>query len=191
MKQTELNRHLRNNAYEQTADGILFPKANAIARGKYVHSVNGEDEQEDYNLLTIEGLNHALDTALKNGTQNTTWYLALYEGNYTPVNTLTAASFPATAGENTSQTEGYTGANRPTWTPGTIASGSVDNHDAKATFTFATASSVVINGAGLSSVQARGATTGVLLSATKFSAARTFLDTDTFTLGYELEITSS
>ena len=97
-----------------------------------------------------------------------TWNLALYAANYTPLANLTAASFPATASEITSNTEGYTEATRPIWTPSAPSANTIDNLANKAAFTIATASSLVVNGAALLSESAKGAVTGKLVSATKF-----------------------
>src|SRR3972149_5905604 len=83
------------------------------------------------NLIPTEGLNYMLGTALTGVAQSSTWYVALFEGNYTPVGTVTAATFPSAATECTA----YTEASRVTWTPGSISAGSVSNTASKAVFT--------------------------------------------------------
>lgn len=184
----EFQGYLDNHQYEVTDAGILFPKAGAIACGTYGHDINGEDYREDHNTIPVEGLNHLLTTTLANGAKNSNWYLALYSGAYTPVAGLTAATFPATANELTSNTEGYSETARRPWTPGAAANGTLDNTDSKAAFTIATAGSVTINGAALLSTSAKGATTGVLVSAAKFSAARTQYAGDVFNLLYRVSL---
>lgn len=188
----EFGRYLRNNQYEITDDGgVMFPKAAAVAAGGYLHDVNGLDEQFDKNLLPDEGLIYLLSAGLNNGTKLPTWYLSLYAANYTPLAGLTAASYPATASEITSNSEGYTESARPVWTPTAPTTPLIDNLANKAAFTIATASSLTVNGAALLSEATKGAVTGKLISATKFSAARTLYDTDVFNLAYRVQLTSS
>lgn len=161
------------------------------AIGRYTHSVNGLDPITEYNLIPTEGLEHFLDVTLGGASQLTTWYLALFEGNVSPAATWTGANFTANATENTSETEGYSGSNRLTWTPDAVASGKISNAGTVASFTFSTASSVVIYGAALLSAQGRGATSGVLASAIRFASARTLNDGDVLQLTYEVELTDS
>lgn len=188
----EFGRYLRNNQYEVTdTGGVLFPRAAAVAAGGYLHDVNGTDERFDHNLLPDAGLLYLLNVGLNNGTKQATWYLSLYAANYTPLAALTAASYPATASEITSNTEGYTETTRPVWTPTAPTTPLIDNLANKAAFTIATASSLTVNGAALLSESAKGAVTGTLISATKFAAARTLYNTDVFNLAYRVQLTSS
>ena len=188
----EFARYLRNFQYERTPDGgLYFAQAAAVAHGGYIHDVNGQDERFDRNLLPDEGLVYLLSVGLNNGTKLATWYLSLYGANYTPLANLTAASYPATASEITSGSEGYTEATRPVWTPTAPTTPLIDNLLNKAAFTIATASSLSVNGAGLHSEAAKGAVTGKLISATKFSAARVLYNTDVFNLAYRVSLTSS
>jgi hypothetical protein len=189
----EFIRALTNGRYERTGDarGIFMPKAGAFISGTYVHDVNGQDERIDPNLLPDQGLIYLLSVGLNNGTKLASWYLSLYAAAYTPLAALTAASYPATASEITSGTEGYTEATRQVWTPGAPASNMIDNMSNKAAFTIATASSLTVNGAALTSESAKGAVSGTLISATKFASARTLYDTDVFNLAYRVQLTSS
>lgn len=188
----EFRRYVRNGQFEQDEQGAIhFGRASAIARGGYLHSVNGTDVRFDPNLLPDEGLVYLLSVGLNNGTKLAAWYLSLYAANYTPLAGLTAASYPATASEITSGTEGYTESTRPVWTPTTPTTPLIDNLSNKAAFTIATASSLVVNGAALLSDPTKGAVTGKLISATKFSASRTLYNTDVFNLAYRVELTSS
>ena len=187
----EFGRYLRNNQFEITGDGIAFPKAMAIAQGGYLHDVNGLDEQFDPNLLPDEGLVYLLSVGLNNGAKLAAWYLSIYAANYTPLAGLTAASYPATAAEITSGSEGYTEATRPVWTPTAPTTPLIDNLANKAAFTIATASSLTVNGAALLSEATKGAVTGKLISATKFGTARTLYNTDVFNLAYRVTLTST
>ena len=180
------------NKFERTENGSLFfPKAKAMIEGIYFHDVNGEDERQDHNLVPDEGLMYLLTAGLYNGAKIPTWYLSLYAANYTPLANLTAASYPATANEIASNTEGYIEATRPIWTPSAPALNLIDNLANKAAFTIATASSLTVNGAALLSDSAKGAVTGKLSSATKFAQTRTLYNTDVFNLAYRVQLTST
>lgn len=124
------------------------------------------DSEEVSNLMPIEGLNHMLGVTLKAVTQAPTWYIGLYEGNYTPVATDTAATFPAAATETTT----YAESTRVEFNEGSVTSGSVDNSANKAEFTFNANKSVY--GGFISSASAKGGITGALLSAVKFSSPK-------------------
>jgi hypothetical protein len=187
----EFGRYIRNKAFEIDGGRIYFAKAKAYAHGVYIHDVNGQDVREDENLLPDEGLIYLLSVGLANGTKLPAWYLSLYAANYTPLANLTAASYPATASEITSNTEGYTEATRPVWTPTAPTTPLIDNLANKAAFTIATASSLAVNGAALLSEAAKGAVTGKLSSATKFSATRTLYNTDVFNLAYRVQLSST
>jgi len=182
---------LRNHQYEMTDEGgVYFPKQRAIASGAYTHDINGQDERSDSNIVVTEGMNHMLDVVLHGTTAVGTWYFALYAANYTPVATLTAATFASATTEINSATEGY-GTSRIAFVEAAAASGSTNNTASKAAFTFVTATSKTVWGAGLLSSSTGGGTSGTLLSAAKFSAARTLYNTDVFNLGYTLQLTSS
>lgn len=188
----EFGRYLRTHKYDVTDTGdVLFPRAAAVAQGGYLHDVNGLDQRFDKNLLPDEGLIYLLNVGLNNGSKLATWYLSLYAANYTPLAGLTAASYPATASEITSNTEGYTESTRPVWTPTAPTTPLIDNLANKAAFTIATASSLTVNGAALLSEATKGAVTGKLVSATKFAAARTLYNTDVFNLAYRVQLTST
>lgn len=188
----EFGRYMRNNKFEvDDTGGIEFALAGATAFGTYVHDVNGTDEQEDRNILPDEGLIYLLSVGLNNGAKLSTWYLSLYGAAYTPLPGLTAASYPATASEITSVSEGYLEATRPIWLPTAPTTPLIDNLANKTAFTIATASSLTVNGAALLSEATKGAVTGKLVSATKFTAARTLYNTDVFNLAYRVQLTSS
>lgn len=188
----EFLRHIRNRKWESTPDGgILIAPAGVKFGNYYEHDVNGEDLQRDHNLLTIEGLTYLLNTGFNNGTKLTTWYLPIYGGNYTPTTALTAASFPATASEITSGSEGYSEASRPAWALAAPSAASATNVATKAAFTIVTASSLTIYGAALCSEATKGAVTGVCASATRFDTPRVVYNTDVFNLGYVTALTSA
>ena len=188
----EFLRYIRNFQYEVAEDGaVMFPRAAVTARGGYFHDVNGADARYDPNLLPDEGLIYLLNAGLRGGTRPASWYLSLFSANYTPAANLTAASYPATASEIVSASEGYTEATRPEWTPTDPTSPVLDNLASKAAFTIATTSNLVVHGAALLSEATKGAVTGTLISATKFSSPRTLYDTDVFNLAYRVQLTSN
>ena len=182
---------LRNHQYEVSDAGVHFPKQGAIVSGVYTHNVNGQDERIDSNIVVTEGLNHMLGVTLNQITPVATWYFGLFSANVTPVNTWTAANFTANATELVSNTEGYSETVRQAFVEAAASAGSITNTASKAAFTIATATSITVWGAGLMSSNVKGGTTGTLMSAAKFSAARTLYNTDVFNLGYTLSLTSS
>lgn len=120
------------------------------------------------NLMPMEGINHAIAVAVKGAAQNTTWYLGLYQNNYTPLLTDVALTFPTLAGENV----GYAEATRVEWVEGTVTGGTVSNVLSRAEFT--STATATIYGGFMSSAPAKGATSGVLLSAVRFTSPKTF-----------------
>ena len=185
----ELSAALAAGDYEQTDGGIIL-LGGAKATGVYFHSVNGQDEQIDSNLLPTEGLTHLLAVALGATAKLPNWYLALYSGAITPTASWTASNFAATASEIVSGTEGYSNATRPAFTAGTAAAGEINNLAAKASFTIACTTSINVNGAGLLSNSGKGSTAGVLVSASRFAQTRQLYNGDTFELGYRVTLTS-
>lgn len=186
----ELRRVMRNNKHEFTTDGGIMLPGGATIKGAYVHSVNGEDERWDDNLITNEGVNYMLDAAvLGSASALSSWYIALWSANVVPSASSTAADFATTYSEITSGTDGYAESTRLAFNATRTADGVVDNLTSRADFTIATPDDVVIAGAAVLSESAKGATTGTLLSIAKFSQARTQYDGDIFSVGYKLMIT--
>ena len=159
------------------------------AWGVYSLFVNGKFVEECWNLLPTEGLNHLLDVGLSGGAQDTSWHLTLYKTNIAPAAGWTAANFHATAAEINTTTE-VDEANRPAWSDGGVASGQVDNYASKADFTVAVAS-ISVWGAALLSTNTFQGTSGVLMSATKFSAVQTLAEDSVLSVGYRVALTSS
>lgn len=167
----EFSRLFRLYQYERTDHGdILFSRANATLVGRYeLVDANGQVLRSGHNTITDQGANHILSAVLAGGTVYTTWYLAPFTTDVTPAVGWTAATFPATAGELTTQ---ISEATRPAYTESVPASRSTNNNDNPATITSAQ-DSVVIRGVGLLSHSTKGSTSGVLLAAYKYTAAYT------------------
>lgn len=136
------------------------------------------------NLIPTEGLNYMLGTALTGVTQYLTWYIALFEGNYTPVAGVTAATFPTDATESTA----YNEVNRVTWVPGAISAGSVDNSASQAMFTMN--ATKTIYGIAQTSVATKSAVTGTLMSVARFAAAKAVVATDVLSVTSTISATS-
>lgn len=146
---------------------------------------NGEKKWEDgfENLVVTTGRNQYLDATLKTGATSPVWYVGLKD------------AVAAVAGDTMASHAGwaelvpYSNATRPAFTPGTIASGSVDNSASKAVFTVNATSTV--GGAFLVNNSTKSGTTGILLGAGEFGAARSVINGDTLNVTVTCSITSA
>lgn len=175
--------------YEATSNGLLVPTSKILGHGQYSGQIirDGKviDEWfDDPNLVVNEGLNSLLSVYLAAGTQITTWYLGVFEGNYTPVATDTAANIASNATESSAYSAGV----RQTWTPGAVSSQTVTNSASKATFTFN--ATKTIYGAFLASTSTVGGTGGTLFSAARFSAPKSVTSGDQLLLTYSFTSSS-
>lgn len=187
--------------FEQNEKGVLVPAHGSkdITRmrirggqiftcGKYIGEIRRQgkivDTFEFDNLVTDEGLNHLLDVALAAGSQITSWYLGVFEGNYTPVAGDTAAGIAAASTESSA----YSGGVRPAWTPGAVASKTVSNSASRASFTFS--ASKTIYGAFMISSAVINGTSGKLLSAARFSSSKSVQSGDELLLTYQFTSSS-
>lgn len=125
-----------------------------------------------FNLVPTEGLNHFLGVTLKGATQQASWYLAPFEGNYSPTAGITAATFAATATECSA----YDEANRVQWEGGSVSGGTVSNEDNPAEFTFNAQKNIY--GAALISSATKGGVTGSMLSIVRFPTVKPMEDED-------------
>lgn len=181
---------LRQGLYSYSDGGILINNA-VMARGVYHPFLDGRPLGPEPNLVPLEGLQYFLQTGLTGSTAHTAWYLAIFSGAVEPAANWTGANFASNASEITSSTEGYSNATRPVWTPGTIDGSILGNLDDLATYNIVCTTSIDISGAALLSSDTKGGTTGVLASASRFSAVHSVNDGSTFQLGYEVELTDS
>ena len=185
----ELAIALGREQYDLTDDGVYFPRQGVLAAGEYFDRINGGEWQRTKNLIPTEGLAHILNVAMGSTAKPAGYFLALFSGAAAPAANWTAASFAAAASEIVSLTEGYTNATRPAWTPVNTSTGSIDNMASVASVTIATSSQLNVTGAAMLTNSTRGGTTGVLVSATKYAAARVFQSGDTYEIGYRLSLT--
>lgn len=137
------------------------------------------------NIIPTEGLNYMLGAALTGVAQSASWFIALFEGNYTPVAGVTAATFPAAATESTA----YNETTRVAWVPGAIAAGSVSNTASKAVFTMNATKSIY--GIAQTSISTKSGTTGTLVSVALFSAVKNVVATDVLNVTSTISATST
>lgn len=130
------------------------------------------------NVITDEGIDHMLNVQFNGGAQVSTWYVGIFEGNYTPTTADTMAAFPAAATESTA----YAEANRPEFEEATSSAKSITNTANRAVFTIN--ATKTIYGAFIASSATKSDTTGTLFAAKKFTSSRAVVSGDTISVGY-------
>lgn len=159
------------------------------AKGEYFERINGGEWVKSDNLVTDEGLTHILNVAFGTTPKPQAYYVALYGASATPQANWTAQNFASTASEIVSMSEGYNSATRPKWTPENTSSNSIDSIKSAAVFNIVTDGTLTVQGAGLITSANKGSTDGVLVSAIKFNAPRTFQNGDVYEIGYRISLT--
>lgn len=119
-----------------------------------------------HNLIPTEGLNHMLDVVLHGAEAIPTWYIALFEGNFTPTFDLTGANWVQSAQECSA----YQGSARLEFKETAASAGGMTNAASLSVFTM-TADKTVY-GAALISQSAKGSQGGKLLSIARFPQPR-------------------
>lgn len=187
--------------YERSRGNILLPSTKILLGGKFhfehrrpIQRLEEKpagtkfyeliDEWDVENIVVNEGLNHLLNTEFNAGTPVTSWFIGIFQGNYTPVATDTAANIAA----NSTECSSYTSPTRPAWTPAAAASQSITNSGSPATFTFNASQSVY--GAFLISNSTIAGTTGTLFSAAQFGAAKSVVNLDQLIITYTFNASS-
>lgn len=136
-----------------------------------------------WNIVVTTGLNKLLDATFKNGLTTPAWYVGL-KGTGSMVAGDTMASHAGWA-----EIVPYSDANRPTYTPGTIASGAVDNSASKAVFNINATSTVY--GCFMADNNTKSGTTGTLYGGGDFSSSRAVVNGDTLNVTVTLTQTSA
>jgi hypothetical protein len=131
----------------------------------------------EHNLLPQVGINHAAGLLLGTTAPISAWYVGLFEGNYVPDASVTAAQLTSLVGECTA----YSEAARPLWAGVYDGVSSVDNLASKATFTLT--ADKLIYGAFLVSSSTKGGTSGVLLSIARYSTPQDLKSGAVFSVG--------
>lgn len=176
------------NFVEHGETGLLMPESNILAMGQYDCQIirDGKviDEWTDRNLVVNEGLNKLLNVMFNGDTAVGTWYCGIFEGNYTPVATVTAATIASASTESTA----YTSATRPEYVEAAASSQSITNSANRASFVFN--ATKTIYGAFLVSTNTKSGTSGVLFSAARFSASKAVESGDELLLTYTFTASS-
>lgn len=120
----------------------------------------------ELNRVPLEGLNDIANAYFKGGSGPSNLYIGLWSGSHIPDGTETAANLLSMVTEVTN----YSQAGRLPLVLGSVADGGCSNAASLARFD--TLSAATVNGAFLSTVQAKGATTGKLLSVVRFANPR-------------------
>jgi hypothetical protein len=177
------------NEFEHNGRGLLVPVQDIIASGRYDAQIirAGEviDEFSFDNLVVNEGLNSLLGVYMHADTQINAWYMGVFEGNYTPVSSDTAASIAS----NSTESSAYTSSTRPSFTPAAASGQSITNSANRATFTFNATKNIY--GAFLISSATVSGTTGVLFSAARFPALKPVQSGDQLLMTYTFSAASA
>ena len=171
--------------FEETEEGVLFPREGVVARGFFVVSKRGEPDEYYPNLVVNEGLNYMLGAAFGATSVLSSWYIALFTGNVTVQASWTAANFAANATEWTN----YDSATRVAWSRGSVASGAVNNFASKGEFG-STGDGQTIRGAALLSDSAKSAVTGKLMAAARFGTDKGLDTGEILDVGYGFQLTA-
>jgi hypothetical protein len=142
------------------------------------------DEWEVDNLAVNQGLNDMLAVYFQGGSQKTSWFMGLFQGNYAPVATDTGANWAANATECSS----YSSPTRPAWTPAAPASQQITNAANPASFTFN--ANVTIYGAAIVSNNVVGGVAGTLFSEAQFASPKPVQNGDNLLVTYGYTIAS-
>lgn len=167
--------------------GHVFTKH--FREGKLIHECD-----QGGNTFTTEGLNYLLEvmfgTTSKAG--SAIFYVGIFKNNVTPaLGDTVAAKLGAAGTYGECQDADYDSpaTNKPSYTIAAASSSSCTNAAAAASFTIA--ASITVYGAFLSTVAAKTATTGYLMCAKKFTAARAVIDNDVLAVTYVITCTTS
>lgn len=172
----------------QHASGLLVPaglRVGGTFMGQLLRKGRVIDEFECHNLVTNEGLNHILNVAFNGATPVSPWYLGIFEGNYTPVAGVTAATITAASTECTA----YTASTRQEYVEVASTAQSITNAASRASFVFN--ATKTIYGAFLASASAKSATTGTLFAAARFSTPKAVTTDDELLLTYAFTAASA
>lgn len=142
------------------------------------------DHFVDPNLAVAQGLTSMLGVYFHADAQLSTWAIGVFEGNYTPVDTETAATIATASTECTD----YANATRPTYVPAAAAAKSITNSASRASFVFG--GSHTIYGAFLISDNTKAGAAGTLFSAARFATSKTVGLNDELLLTYSFSLSS-
>lgn len=139
------------------------------------------DEFDAKNIVTDEGVTHALDVALSNGSQISTWYVGL-KGTGAVAAGNTAAGIGTT--NSWSEDTNYSESVRQTWTEAGVSSKSLTNAASVASFSIN--GTTTIYGAFLISSSTKSGTSGTLFAVANFSSSKALNNGDTLEVTYAI-----
>jgi hypothetical protein len=133
------------------------------------------DKWEQKNVNTNEGLNHLLNVAFNSATQITSWYMGLFEDDYTPLvtNTYEAPGF--------TESEAYDEATRVAYVDATATTKVMTNTASKATFTISGTKTIYgafLCGGTNAATKKNVAVGNILFASSKFATAKDVVDDD-------------
>lgn len=144
----------------------------------FEHYRNGNliDQWEQKNVNTTEGINSLLNIYFHGATQITTWYMALFEDDYTPLITDTYAVPGYT------ECTAYDEATRPEYVEAEATARVTTNVVSKATFTISATKTIygasLVGGGSAATTKGDTAGGGVLFCASKFGTSKSVVDND-------------
>lgn len=119
------------------------------------------------NIMTDQGIEYIMDSSLSGASPITSWYVSVFEDNYTPLSTNTYA----TPGHT--ECTAYDESTRPAWTEVGISSKIITNSASKATFTFNATKTIyggsLVGGGSAASTKADTAGGGTLVCSSVFT----------------------
>lgn len=146
-----------SNQHEQCRFGVVYYGAVEL---------DGEVIQvgEDHNLIPQVGINYLAGLIRGTGAPISPWYVGVFEGNFVPAMSTTAADLPGNAVECVA----YNEASRPVWNNSYDGLQTISSLATRADFTMNAAKRLY--GAFIVSTDAKGSPGGVLLSIARFAA---------------------
>jgi hypothetical protein len=134
------------------------------------------DFWEQGNVCTTEGLTEMLDIMFHGATQITTWYILLFEDDYTPLITNTYAVPGFT------ESEAYDEATRVEYVVAAGSANSITNSVSKAAFTISSSKTIygaaLVGGGTDPTVKSNTAGGGTLFASSRFGTAKEVVDDD-------------
>ena len=172
---------------EQTIKALLSGQCHIGFRYKFEHIRNGVviDTEVVDNIIPDVGRDYILNAAMNGGAQFSSWYVGIYEGNYTPLAAETMADFPTSATELTTS---YDETARVALVDGALSSGLWSNAASPAEFTFN--ASKTVYGGFITSAPTKGGLTGILLSAVKAGTSKAVVSGDVLKVTAGITLTS-
>ena len=134
------------------------------------------DQWGQKNVTTDEGLTKMLDIMFHGATQIATWYIGLFEDNYTPLvsNTYAVPGF--------TESTAYTSATRMEYSEAAASAKAITNAASKASFTINASKAIygafLVGGGTGPSTKSDTAGGGTLFASSQFAAVKNVVDTD-------------